>query len=274
MKVNEDLLPKKIYLDSVDFLDENAEDNSAAFQEMLAIADTTFQKILIKEGTYKFKSKIIMKAKHMIEGIGKVIFDFSEFTDNSNYCININGGHDYSKGRNTKVFENITFKGYNSTFGNTAGNQYIDKDLFFMTSYEFILDNIKAYGFRNVFTYGSSSYIISVINSHFGHNNRVIYFDMNAGGYTNSGERLSFENCTLCNNNEVIYNKLGMFSFINCSIDYNGQISSTYTTMNDGYSSGRSIFESCHFEDSLSSENAVNRFIANNAQLFFIGCEF
>ena len=65
-----------------------------------------------------------------------------------------------------------------------------------------------------------------------------------------------------------------MFSFIDCSIDYNGQISSTYTTMNVGFSSGRSIFNNCHIEDNLSGENATNRFICNNAQLFFIGCEF
>lgn len=258
---------------STDYIDKNAEDNTAGFQVMLNLASVTFQKIIIKEGTYKIKSHLVVKARNMIEGIGKVVLDFSEFTDNTNYCIEIQGAHDYSKGRNTKVFENITFKGYNSSFGNTAGDEYINKNLFFITGYEFILDNIKAYGFNNVFTYGSNSYIISVINSHIGHNNRAIYFDITAGGYSNSGERLSFKNTTLCNNNEVIYNNLGMFSFEDCSIDYNGIISSKFTSLNGGVSSGRSIFSNCHIEDALTNTQAEDRFIIDAGRVYFIGCE-
>ena len=97
---------------STDYIDENAADNTLGFQAMLDLANVTFQKIIIKQGVYKIKGHLDVRAKNMIEGIGKVVLDFSEFTDNTNYCIEIKGGHDYSKGRNTKVFENITFKGY------------------------------------------------------------------------------------------------------------------------------------------------------------------
>ena len=259
---------------STDYLDENSEDNSTAFNTMVNKAIEENKSIIIKKGIYKFTKPITIYSQIPIIGAGNVLFDFSEFNDNSDYCVHVTKTNQisYSITRNKTILQNINFKGYNSNFSNYHPNvnEYLNKSLFFIETHEFDFDNIYAYGFNKAFTYGNNAYIISVRNSIFSHNNYCIYFDYT--GYTNLGERINFINCVIGNNRVAMHVKVGMINFTDCSIDYNLQICDLFQSKISGTSSGRSCFSGCHFEDNNS--NLSNRFITNGAVLLFTNCTF
>ena len=274
---DENLIAEKItnniYIYSYDYLDENSDDNSIAFNTMVNTAIAQNKSILIKNGIYKFTKPITLYKEIPIIGEGNVVFDFSEFDDDSVYCIAVeNSTINSSISRNRTILKNITFKGYNfESFPQyPSETQYINKNLFFIKTHEFDFDNIYCYGFNKVFTYGSNAYIISVRNSLISHNNYAIYFDYE--GYSNSGERITFINTVIGNNRIAIYNKAGMLNFTDCSIDYNLQISSHFQSKISGTSSGRSSFMGCHFEDN--NMNITNRFVVNNGVIMFSNCSF
>lgn len=275
-KALKDLMDDRTYyILSTDYLNPTNNDNSVAFTNMLTDALNSNKSIIIKEGNYKFTKHIEMSSTVHILGEGKVIFDFTNFDDETDYCIKIMQKTTYAQYGdsfiNKALFDNITFKGYEWGQGGTPSSNYLNKNLFFIITHTFTLANLTIYGFNKAFTYGSDSYVIDVLNSVIISNNYGIYYDR--ASYTNSGERLSFTNCTICNNNVGFYIDRAMMSFINCSIDYNGKISDKVKTMSSGVTDGHVNFIGCHFEDVI-HDSSIDRFIIDNGQVEFTGCGF
>lgn len=73
-------------------------------------------------------------------------------------------------------------------------------------------------GFNKATKFKSNTYIIKFINFDMSFNNYAIHFDKT--GFVTSGERISFDDGTIGNNNYGIYNKGGMLHIHNTSIDY------------------------------------------------------
>ena len=249
--------------------------DSLIIQSSINKAQSLKKNVIAPEGHYIINSTLTLYGRTSLKGDGIVVFDFSNISTENDYCIKIDQSTiTYSDSRKSDdLINNITFRGYNTDFTENIPSNYSSKNLFYITTHEFTINNITVYGFNKVFTYGSNSYIISVLNSVLSHNNYCVYYDQT--GINNSGERISFLNCTIGNNKVAIHNYLGMLSFIDCSIDYNLKICDLFTSKISGTSSGRSSFVGCHFEDTIQKiPRTENRFEVTNAIIEFTNNEF
>ena len=181
-------------------------DDSLIIQSSINKAQSLKKNVIAPEGHYIINSTLTLYGRTSLKGDGIVVFDFSNISTENDYCIKIDQSTiTYSDSRKSDdIINNITFRGYNTDFTENIPTNYSTKNLFYITTHEFTINNITAYGFNKVFTYGSNSYIISVLNSVLSHNNYCVYYDQT--GINNSGERISFLNCTIGNNKVAIHN--------------------------------------------------------------------
>ena len=77
---------------------------------------------------------------------------------------------------------------------------------------------ISINGFNKATKFKSNTYIVKFVNFDISFNNYAIHFDKT--GFVTSGERISFDDGTIGNNNYGVYNKGGMLHIHNTSIDY------------------------------------------------------
>lgn len=97
------------------------------------------------------------------------------------------------------------------------------------------LRNVNIHGFAEAEMYQNHAYIIGHENCDIWGNSRAILHD---AGYADYGERISYTNCTIFNNDRVLdaNNPNGGIHFINSSLDYNGdfgEVAAGYVTLTD-----------------------------------------
>lgn len=186
--------------------------------------------LLIPYGSYVLSESIVINSKIQIIGICNPILKFKLTNGFALDLVEFN---------NSRI-ENLIIEGENLTTEvtglrlNGAYNNF---------------KNIEIKNFYNGINLNNSNTYINTFDNILIHETSVcINADLQSANVTNSGERITFKNSTLCNSKEILFANSGVMDlfFDNCSFDYCNKM------FNLG--NGRYFFNNCHFENSIQTE--------------------
>ena len=198
-------------------------DNSAPMQNAInfAIANNKAG-VFIPYGSYKFQHSITTNRNCQLKSnVGTL--DFSSCSDSVAIIIKDTLIYPTNYSTGNIVLKALNIIGSDSTaqcnsYANISNVKY--KRGLYAVQFKapgLILQECIFSGFDKVTNFGSNSYIIYFENCGFYANNYGVYYNP----ANNSGERISFEDCSIGNNINGIYCQFGYLHFNNCSIDYN-----------------------------------------------------
>lgn len=172
-----------------------------------------------------------------VQLLGPSILDFSTMSSGDapayNYALTLTASTNPSYTQTHEPLVDIELIGPNKAV-QTGGIRYNSETENSGVSH-ILLRNVNIHGFAEAEMYQNHAYIISHENCDIWGNSRAILHD---AGYADCGERISYTNCTIFNNDRVLdaSNPNGGIHFLNSSLDYNGdfgEVLAGYVSLTD-----------------------------------------
>lgn len=192
--------------------------------------------IYVMSGTLNWGSTIVANSKGSVilrwslsSGIGiNISTEFANWdTMPKQIAYNMNDSFN-----GTFVFENTLGKASNTAIGLFLGDNGVDG----YSCESLTFTGLKLRGWNKSHTFGSHAYILTFRNCRFDDNKYAIYNSKSNGidTYTDSWERIYYDDCTFAGNTFVISGDSGAqgdFTINNCSLDYNTTMINSFSNV-------------------------------------------
>lgn len=242
-----------------------ATNNASVFQAAIdAIVATGIPAVLkVPAGTYKFTSNFIINLGYVSLQCDRAVLDFSSFSINGSYAINLIGGNPVSGNPWNQVDSYISgFKligpGSASGIGLYFNQELANSNL---GPAHTRVSDVNITGFNNGIDIGNHSYLITFDHMSIWSCYRGIY---GLPSVTDEGENIRVLNSTIYGCTYGITNESGDsdYNFIGVSFDQNSDTSVVFTA-------GQASFTGCHFESDATHVNTSSLTFTT-----FTGCLF
>lgn len=239
---------------------DNTHDDLNKFLLAISLLDEKGGIINIPQGHYIISDTLEFEDKisfYGINGIPVLIYSgSSSFFDVKGHLI----GQEYTEGSENFLSENKNI--FSNLHLTTLTNEYYGEDNtiainFLSNSNRTIarsfIENVSISHFDIGINFGKNNfYIMNFLKMHILRNNKAI--QISGPDYSNSGERITFRDCTLDSNKKVFYfyELIYNIDLISCSIDYNTTCFDFFST-NDSIGGGKVTIDNCHYETNSNS---------------------
>lgn len=213
--------------------------------------------IVLKDGIFLIKNTIELPCNITIKGINAIIISNNENEDeNTLFNIrNVAKDNIIVYGNNINTLETLTILTKNSNnktvaifLGNTEEESESNNNTSIgVGSSRYKLHNVYLKGFYKTISLHDNTYLNTFSNVEISHSVNAIYTKENID---NAGEKITFIDCCLYENELVINNNSMELNFINTSFDYNKKI------LDGNYA--RLFFTKCHFEGRFFLQDTFN----------------
>lgn len=213
-------------------------------------------RIKVSAGEYFFTATVTLPAFVQIDSVGTVTFRTESstldlFTINAMYD-GVNGGESRMAGNHSAVLNGtngaIFLRGPGRTVSTMSGINFGNTETGKAPCRNVQFKNVIVVGFQNGIKFNlKNTYLTYFDGCHFEQNHYNVFIPAQTS--TDSGERISMNNCTLaaCGDSHLNVQASGIdINFINCSFDFSHAYA-IRVGANAGYS--KFSFDNCHFED-------------------------